>query len=168
MKKSKRYRLTEEQLKPVIRFINEDSPYYPAGVTDSNFDRLSGANEDEYTAIIDVENDVENGDLVLTVKTQHGQKMTKRLSIADNNFILQMDEELRGIGVNPDTEWEIESAEIRGHELVLAVMVNNQEYPVTMSSGFILELLPVAESEDYDDYDSEPDFDAMYQQHQER
>ena len=51
MTKHRRYQLTEKQLAPVIRYINENSGSYPAGVTDYNFDRLSGADRDGYESI---------------------------------------------------------------------------------------------------------------------
>ena len=155
MTKRKRYQLTEEQLQPVIRFINEN---YPAGVTDHNIDRLSGADGDSYSNITGVRFDAKDYDLLLDVETEQGQMLTKKLYAASDEVITKVNEELGKLGGDPNGEWEIQSAEIKQHHLILNIVENGRLYPIAIHTDYVLSWLPELDSdESHPTFERDPD-----------
>lgn len=161
MEKHRRYQLTERQLAPVIRYINEN---YPDGVTDRNFDRLSGANTDQYETIFSVRYDHKTDDLYFEVETQNGQMLTKRLQ--NTNALYQtIDKELTTLGLPEGSEWEILTAGIKNHHLILNLAVNQQQHQVNIPTDYVITWLEEMNDEDF--HPSEPDPDERYDRERE-
>ena len=164
MTKRRRYQMTENQLQPVIRYINEN---YPAGVADYNIDSLSGADKDGYSSVTGVRFDPQDYDLIFDVETDGGQMLTKKVYAADDKVIMKVGEELKKLGGDPNGEWEIQSAEIRQHQLILNVADNGQLYPIPIHTDYVLSWLPDIDSEEPHST-FEPDPDAMHDSQMEK
>jgi hypothetical protein len=160
MKKCKRYQLTEGQLKTVIKVIPEN---YPAGVTDSNFDSLSGADRDSYDYISDVKLN-KDGDLVFTVETQNGQTVIKNLWVGDDAVILPIERELPKYGYNVEQkpEWNIENVTINNHYVIFDISdYGSQRVRVPIDMASVIEWLPDIDREEEHSYQyGEPNYDA--------
>jgi hypothetical protein len=164
MTKRKRYQLTEEQLQPVIRFINEN---YPAGVNDYNIDKLSGADGDSYSTITGVRFDAKDYDLLIDVETEQGQMVTKKLYAASDDIITKVNEELSKMGGDPNGEWEIQSADVKQNHLILNVAEKGKVYPIAIHNEYVLSWLPELNS-DEEHPTSEPDPDEFHDRQREK
>jgi hypothetical protein len=164
MTQRRRYQLTEEQLQPVIRFINEN---YPVGVTGNNIDSLSGADGDAYAEVTGVQFDPKDYDFIFNVETEQNQMLTKKVYAASDEVINKVNEELGKLGGNPKGEWEIQSAEIKQHHLVLNVAENGKLYPIAIHTDYVLSWLPALDS-DEPQPTSEPDPDEFYDRQREK
>ena len=100
MTKHSRYLLTERQLSPVIRYINEN---YPAGINDFNFDRMSGADRPSYDKIQDVTLKPD-GSLILDIATDNGCTVEKMVWLGSNHIIKSIESALPKYGYNIASE----------------------------------------------------------------
>jgi hypothetical protein len=160
MKKRKRYQLTEGQLKTVIKVIPEN---YPAGVTDANFDRLSGYDRDTYETITDVEYNSGDGDITFYVESEHGQSFSKKIWSGDDNFINMLQRYL-GDKYPLQEGWDIKKAHVDKGSVVFEVYLgdeDNRTVIVPIDGESIIEILPEMESgEEHSYQNDEPDFET--------
>lgn len=148
MKKRKRYQLTENQLKSVVKVIPEN---YPLGVSDSNIDKLSGADRDRYDYISDVEYDKESGDIIFYVETYNGQTVTKRMWSGDDNFMAVIERELPkyGYDLQKNPEWSIEGVKMNGRVIVFTVSdYGALKVDVPIPSDYFIDIMPEIDSDE--------------------
>jgi hypothetical protein len=130
MKKHRRYQLTDSQLVPVIRHINENVEDYAVDVNDTG---------NEYVAIYSVTYDPDKDDLYFSAETQDGQTKTKK--IAGNklhNFNQAVEKELSTFNVPAGVLWEILSATIKNHKLHMIIVADQQDYEVDIPVDYVL------------------------------
>ena len=155
MSTHKRYRLTEAQLKPVIRYIDEN---YPAGINDFNFDELSGANRHSYERIQDVTLEPD-GKLLVSIETDKGASVEKEVWMGDDKVINVIQQLLPkyGYDIKQFPEWEVINASYRTGFVVLDVIGDGKSHQISVSENDVIKWLP--EISDYDVADREEDPD---------
>ena len=160
MAKRRRYKLTETQLTPVIRFINEEFSNYPAGVTDFNIDRLSGAGNDVYEQIRDVTLKP-NGNLIFDIVTDRGHTVEKEIWLGDDQVIRTIEPILPQFGYNlrEFPEWEVTNATMQGNNVVLDIIGDGHMHQVVVDVSSIFGWLPELEPDEIEP--AEPDYDEM-------
>lgn len=153
MRKSKRYKLTEGQVKSTVRFISEN---YPTGVGDHNIDQISGA-YGGYSYIEDVKYDTNMGDLQFDVVTDGGKTVTKTIWAGDDKLILPVEKELQKQGYNleEEPEWDLVNVSLNNHHVIFIIAdYKGKTYTVPIQSSTVLEWIPEMEEDDY--YDEPP------------
>jgi hypothetical protein len=147
MAKHRRYQLTERQLAPVIRYINEN---YPAGVTGHE----DYFNRDSYGQVRDVTLKP-NGSLVLDIVTDNGQPVEKEVWLGENEVVATIESHLppeaQGI------EWEVTNAEMRGDQVSFDVDANGNMFNVMLNTDEVINWLPELSSDDLPDNEPDPD-----------
>jgi hypothetical protein len=160
MKKRKRYQLTEQQLKTVIKVIPESYGDYPAGVTDANFDRLSGGDRDMYDYISDVDYEPKSGDIIFSVESYQGQTFEKRIWSGDDPFVEIIERELPKYGYNlqENPEWDILNVTMNGRYVVFTISdYGKGVYQVPIHTDSLLDILPEMEDDEEHRYQEPPD-----------
>ncbi len=156
MTKHRRYQLTEQQLKPVIRAIKE-------GYEDRG--------EDFYNRVVGVSFDSEQYELVFDVETDQRHVLTKRVDIATDPMIQRIETALAAENYNlsDEPEWEVIDAQIREQYLVIVVspMGEKETYQPKFDLREVIEWLPEMSWEERYPI-NEPDPDEYYERQRER
>lgn len=149
MAKHNRYLLTERQLSPVIRYINEN---YPAGINDFNFDRMSGADRPSYDKIQDATLK-SDGSLILDIATDQGGTVEKVLWLGDDNIINTIESLLPKYGYNVAQfpEWEVINASISNGYVILDIGGDGHTHQVAIGEYEVMKWLPELASDDLDE-----------------
>lgn len=149
MAKHNRYLLTERQLSPVIRYINEN---YPAGINDFNFDRMSGADRPSYDKIRDVTLKPD-GSLIIDIATDNGRTVEKVVWLGEDTIIKSIESVLPKYGYNVARfpEWEVINAAVSGGHIILDIGGDGHTHQVAISEDEVMRWLPELASSDIDE-----------------
>jgi len=149
MAKHNRYFLTERQLAPVIRYINEN---YPAGINDFNFDRLSGADRPSYDRIQDVTLKPD-GSLIIDIATDNGRTVEKEVWLGEDNIIKTIEAALPKYGYNLARfpEWEVINANISNGYLILDIGGDGRTHQVAIDGQAVIQWVPELADGDLDE-----------------
>jgi hypothetical protein len=149
MAKHNRYLLTERQLSPVIRYINEN---YPAGINDFNFDRMSGADRPSYDKIQDVTLKPD-GSLIIDIATDNGRSVEKVVWLGEDNIIKTIEAALPkyGYDVTRFPEWEVINATVSNGYIILDIGGDGHTHQVAIGEHDVMQWVPELADSDLDE-----------------
>jgi hypothetical protein len=155
MAKHNRYLLTERQLSPVIRYINEN---YPAGINVFNFDSMSGADRPSYERIQDVTlkpnpSNQLSSSLIFSITTDTSESIQKEIGLDDDTVINTINAELPkyGYDIKRYPEWEVIDAGVKGKYIFFEIIGDGHNHQIVIYMGDVLKWFPELNSSDLDE-----------------